>query len=160
MKPAVSLASRSCRAVAPVEPAAAAIASRPTHTALPLRADPAYHDTMSWNDDDLGPDASGWSEEPAQLWTPTSTNQEIAGRMRDLRGLRVRGEVSQPRASSGHLYFELKDERSRLRAPVVLPQPLERAVRCERERGQRGEGVVAGRVANVNEHARQGDPAR
>ena len=118
MKPAVSLASRSCRAVAPVEPAAAAIASRPTHTALPLRADPAYPDTMSWNDDDLGPDASGWSEEPAQLWTPTRTNQEIAGRMRDLRGLRVRGEVSQPRASSGHLYFELKDERSRLRAVI------------------------------------------
>ena len=72
---------------------------------------------MSWNDDE-GADDGGWQQEPAALWTPTRTNQEIAGRMRDLRGLRVRGEVSQPRASSGHLYFELKDERSRLRAVI------------------------------------------
>ncbi len=73
---------------------------------------------MSWNDDDREADGGGWQAEPTQLWTPTRTNQEIAGRVRDLRGLRVQGEVSQPRASSGHLYFELKDERSRLRAVI------------------------------------------
>ena len=60
---------------------------------------------MAWDDD-------------AEIWTPTTTNQAVAQRMRDLRGLRVRGEVSQPRQSGGHLYFELKDRNARIRAVI------------------------------------------
>ena len=50
--------------------------------------------------------------------TPTSLNQEIRGRVSDLRDLQVRGEVSNVRSSGGHLYFQLKDGGSTLRCTV------------------------------------------
>lgn len=67
---------------------------------------------MRWDDD-------------AEILTPTTTNQAVASRLRELRGLRVRGEVSQPRRSGGHLYFELKDRSARLRA-VIWRSTLQR----------------------------------
>ena len=51
-----------------------------------------------------------------EVLSPTGLNQLIQGRLTDLRGLRVRGEVSNVRTSNGHLYFELRDQSSRIRA--------------------------------------------
>ena len=61
-----------------------------------------------------------WGAKPsaATILTPTRCNQAVQDRLRDLRSLRVRGEVSGPRSSRGHLYFELKDQGSRLRCTV------------------------------------------
>ncbi len=60
-----------------------------------------------------------WGSQPSAdtgaIWTPTRCNQAVQERLRDMRGLRVRGEVSGPRLSRGHLYFELKDTGARLR---------------------------------------------
>ena len=53
-----------------------------------------------------------------QVLTPTLLNQQIRKRLIELRDLRVRGEVSQPRRSNGHLYFTLKDRTSNL--PVIV----------------------------------------
>ncbi len=52
------------------------------------------------------------------MYTPTSLNQEIRGRLGDLRELKVRGEVSNVRSSSGHVYFQLKDGSSTLRCTI------------------------------------------
>ncbi len=52
------------------------------------------------------------------VYTPTSLNQEIRGRVGDLRDLKVRGEVSNVRSSSGHVYFQLKDGGSTLRCTI------------------------------------------
>ncbi|MCO4760455.1 MAG: exodeoxyribonuclease VII large subunit [Myxococcales bacterium] len=60
-----------------------------------------------------------WGSQPQStqpdIWTPSRCNQAVQERLRGLRGLRVRGEVSGPRLSRGHLYFELKDSGARLR---------------------------------------------
>lgn len=60
-----------------------------------------------------------WGSQPPSdtraIWTPTRCNQAVQERLRDLRGIRVQGEVSGPRLSRGHLYFELKDSGARLR---------------------------------------------
>lgn len=49
------------------------------------------------------------------IHTPTSVNQEIRGRVADMRQLRVRGEVTGVRVSGGHMYFQLKDAGATLR---------------------------------------------
>ena len=79
-----------------------------------------------WGFDDDAEAPSGGAMVEREAWTPTRANQEVAARTRDLRGLRVCGEVSQPRLSGGHLYFDLKDERSRMRA-VVWRSTLQRS---------------------------------
>ncbi len=56
--------------------------------------------------------------EPTPVWTPTTCNQAVQERLRGLRNLRVRGEVSGVRQSRGHVYFELKDAGARLRCTV------------------------------------------
>ena len=54
----------------------------------------------------------------AEVWTPTQCNQLIKGRLRDLTGVQIRGEVSGARGSRGHLYFDLKDSGSKIRCTV------------------------------------------
>ncbi len=56
---------------------------------------------------------------PDGTWTPSSLNRRIRDDLADLTGLSVRGEISNLRyQSSGHVYFELKDASSRVRATI------------------------------------------
>lgn len=54
---------------------------------------------------------------PAPL-TVTDLNEQVRGLLQPLREVRVEGEVSNAKISSGHLYFELKDATSRVRVTV------------------------------------------
>lgn len=48
----------------------------------------------------------------------TELNEQIRGLLQPMRELRVQGEVSGARLSSGHLYFDLKDAGSKIRVTV------------------------------------------
>ncbi len=63
------------------------------------------------------------------VYTPTSLNQEIRGRVGDMRDLKVRGEVSNVRSSSGHVYFQLKDGSSTLRCTIWRSTVARRRIR-------------------------------
>ena len=48
----------------------------------------------------------------------TELNEHIRGLLQPMREVRVQGEVSGARLSSGHLYFDLKDATSKVRVTV------------------------------------------
>jgi len=50
--------------------------------------------------------------------TVSAVNEQVRSAVSSLREVRVQGEVSGARPSSGHLYFELKDANSRIRVTV------------------------------------------
>ncbi len=50
--------------------------------------------------------------------TVSAVNEQVRAAVSGLREVRVQGEVSNARPSSGHLYFELKDASSRIRVTV------------------------------------------
>ena len=85
-------------------------------------------------------------ERPAEpaAYTVSGLTAAIHGCLGGLGGLRVEGELSSvKRASSGHLYFDLKDEGARI-ACVVWRSGVSRAVRFEPEEGM--QVVAKGRL--------------
>ncbi len=107
---------------------------------------------------DPGP-AAGADAQATETLTPTLLNQRIRKRLVDLRNLRVRGEVSQPRYSNGHLYFTLKDQSSNLPVTVWRTQVQRMKLRLRSGdevicRGQVEHYVPSGRVSFIAWHVR------
>lgn len=69
----------------------------------------AYHPRQTPYDEDA---------DRRRVLTPSSLNAQIKDALAPLRNLRVQGEVAQARRSNGHVYFELRDRGSRLRAVI------------------------------------------
>ena len=94
-----------------------------------------------------------------QVLTPTAVNKQIRARLVDLKNLRVRGEVSQPRLSNGHLYFTLKDRQSNLPVTVWRTQVQKMGLKLRNGdevicRGQVEHYVPNGRVSFIAWHVR------